>query len=35
VKVDKVFLTNRPDYIREYEQWVRLFQDVFVRGQRG
>jgi iron(III) transport system substrate-binding protein len=32
-KLDKVFLTNRANYINEYEQWTRLFQDLFVKGQ--
>jgi iron(III) transport system substrate-binding protein len=30
-KVDKIYLTNRPNYIREYEDWAKLYQDVFVR----
>lgn len=32
-KLDKLFLTNRPNYIRDYEQWTRLFQDIFIKGQ--
>jgi iron(III) transport system substrate-binding protein len=31
-KLDKIFLTNRPNYIRDYEQWTRLAQDVFIKG---
>src|SRR5262245_46947305 len=29
--VDKLYLTNRANYIREYEDWARLYQDVFLR----
>jgi iron(III) transport system substrate-binding protein len=32
-KLDKVFLTNRPNYIRDYEQWTRLFQEIFIKSQ--
>jgi len=32
-KLDKLFLTNRPNYIRDYEDWTRLVQEIFVRGQ--
>ncbi len=32
-KLQKVFLTNRPNYIQDYEQWTRLFQDLFVKGR--
>ena len=28
---EKLYLTNRPNYIREYEDWAKLYQDVFVR----
>ena len=31
--LQKVFLTNRPNYIEDYEQWTRLFQDLFVKGR--
>ncbi len=31
-KVDKLFLTNRPNYIQDYEQWAKIVQDNFVRG---
>src|SRR5262245_884357 len=30
-KVEKLYLTNRPNYIREYEDWAKLYQDVFLR----
>jgi iron(III) transport system substrate-binding protein len=30
-KVQKLYLTNRPHYIRDYEGWAKLYQDVFVR----
>jgi iron(III) transport system substrate-binding protein len=33
LKVQKLFLENRPTYIRDYEQWTRLVQEIFVRGQ--
>jgi iron(III) transport system substrate-binding protein len=29
--VDKLYLTNRPNYIGDYEDWAKLYQDVFVR----
>ena len=29
--VEKIYLTNRPNYLREYDDWQRLYQDVFVR----
>ena len=32
-KLEKLFLTNRPNYINDYEQWTRLFQDIFIKGQ--
>ena len=32
--VEKVFLANRPDYVREFETWSRLVQDVFFRPRR-
>jgi iron(III) transport system substrate-binding protein len=31
VQGEKLYLTNRPNYIREYEEWAKLYQDVFVR----
>lgn len=30
-KVEKLYLTNRPNYIQDYEGWAKLYQDVFVR----
>jgi iron(III) transport system substrate-binding protein len=30
----KLYLTNRPNYIEEFEQWNRLYQDVFLKRQR-
>lgn len=27
----KVYLSARPNYVQEYEDWVRLFQEVFLR----
>jgi len=30
-RMEKVYLTNRGNYIREYEDWAKLYQDVFVR----
>ncbi len=30
-KLERLYLTNRPNYIREYEDWAKLYQDVFVR----
>jgi iron(III) transport system substrate-binding protein len=32
-KLDKVFLTNRPTYIQDYENWLKLVQEIFLRGQ--
>jgi hypothetical protein len=32
-KLQKLVLENRPTYIQDYEQWTRLVQDIFVRGQ--
>jgi len=29
--VQKLYLSNRPDYIGEFEAWAKLYQDVFVR----
>jgi iron(III) transport system substrate-binding protein len=29
--VEKIYLTNRPNYLREYDDWQKLYQDVFVR----
>ena len=34
-KLQKLVLENRPTYIQDYEQWTRLVQDIFVRGQGG
>ncbi len=31
VQVQKLYLTNRPNYLGEYETWSKLYQDVFVR----
>ena len=30
-RMEKLYLTNRANYIREYEDWAKLYQDVFVR----
>src|SRR5947209_15254594 len=30
-KLERLYLTNRPNYIREYEDWAKLYQDVFLR----
>jgi iron(III) transport system substrate-binding protein len=30
-QVQKLYLTNRPNYLRDYESWARLYQEVFVR----
>jgi iron(III) transport system substrate-binding protein len=30
-KLQRLYLTNRPNYIREYEDWAKLYQDVFLR----
>ena len=30
----KIYLTNRPNYIEEFEQWNRLFQTVFLNRKR-
>jgi iron(III) transport system substrate-binding protein len=29
--LQKLYLANRPNYISEYEGWLKLYQDVFVR----
>ena len=29
--VTKLYLANRPNYIGEYEGWMKLYQNVFVR----
>jgi iron(III) transport system substrate-binding protein len=29
--VQKLYLTNRPNYLGDYEEWSRLYQDVFMR----
>jgi iron(III) transport system substrate-binding protein len=29
--VEKIYLTNRANYLREYDDWQKLYQDVFVR----
>jgi iron(III) transport system substrate-binding protein len=34
-KLQKLVLENRPTYLQDYEQWTRLVQDIFVRGQGG
>jgi iron(III) transport system substrate-binding protein len=31
-EVQKLFLANRPNYLQEFEHWVQLYNDVFVRG---
>src|SRR5215468_5604216 len=30
-RMEKLYLTNRANYIREYEDWAKLYQDVFLR----
>jgi iron(III) transport system substrate-binding protein len=30
-KLQRLYLTNRANYIREYEDWAKLYQDVFLR----
>jgi iron(III) transport system substrate-binding protein len=30
-QVQKLYLTNRASYIREYEDWAKLYQDTFLR----
>jgi len=30
-KVEKLYLTNRANYIREYEDWAKIYQDAFLR----
>jgi iron(III) transport system substrate-binding protein len=30
----KLYLTNRPNYVREFEQWNRLYQTVFLKRKR-
>ena len=30
-RVERLYLTNRPNFIREYEDWAKLYQDTFVR----
>lgn len=30
----KLYLTNRPNYIQEFERWNRLYQDVFLKRKR-
>ena len=30
--VQKLYLGNRPDYLREIVQWSKLYRDVFLRG---
>ena len=29
--VQKLYLTNRPNFLGEYDNWAKLYQDVFVR----
>lgn len=31
---EKLYLTNRPNYIEEFEQWNRLYQNLFLKRQR-
>jgi ABC-type Fe3+ transport system substrate-binding protein len=28
----KLFIANRPDYVREFDQWSHLYQSVFLKG---
>src|SRR5712671_7966622 len=30
-QVERLYLTNRPNFIRDYEDWAKLYQDTFVR----
>ena len=30
--VQKLYLANRPDYLREIAQWSKLYRDVFLRA---
>lgn len=30
----KLYLANRPNYVQEFEQWNRLYQDVFLKPKR-
>lgn len=32
--LQKLFLMNRPHYVEEFEGWMRLFQDTFLKGGR-
>jgi ABC-type Fe3+ transport system substrate-binding protein len=29
--VQKLYLGNRPNYVREFAQWSKLYRDVFLR----
>jgi iron(III) transport system substrate-binding protein len=29
--VEKLYLANRPDYLKEFAQWSRLYQSAFLR----
>ena len=31
--LQKVYLTNRPNYLQEYDQWSDLARQVFLRGK--
>jgi len=30
--VQKLYLGNRPNFLREFAQWSKLYRDVFLRG---
>jgi len=32
--LQKLFLMNRPNYVEEFESWMRLFQEAFVKSAR-
>ena len=32
--LEKVYLANRPNYVREFENWSRLTQDLFFKAKR-
>ena len=31
IPVQKLYLGNRPNYVREFAQWSKLYRDVFLR----
>jgi iron(III) transport system substrate-binding protein len=30
--VQKLYIGNRPDFVREFAEWAKLYRDVFLRG---